>query len=93
MIIKREQIKAARRHAYRMGFQIAQVTDPQVREQLVAAWGAFLSEFGDPFTDVDNVVIRNTLADEYITGGAVGARKYTERTEAWQGTPVYITSQ
>ncbi len=69
MIIKAPQLKAARRHAQRVGEQIGNILDNghdggdgDVVERLLNSWAAFVGQFGDPAAG-------DTVAISYIAEG------------------------
>lgn len=93
MIIKREQIKAAKRHAFRLGYQIRQTDDTATRRALCDAWAVFIQQFGDPFKEPGNQVIHYALLDAYHEGVDAKPHEVAELEQAWRpSSPVYITT-
>lgn len=73
MIIRATHLKSARRHAQRLGEQIGEALDGNVLdvtdntvELLLAAWAAFINQFGDP--DAGDVVARDYIAEGFRIG-------------------------
>lgn len=70
MIIRQPQLKAARRHAQRVGQQLGDMLDNghdgedgEVIERLLTAWARFIDQFGDPNTG--DVVARTYVAEGF----------------------------
>lgn len=73
MIIKAHQLKAARRHAQRLGVQIGNALDNghdgengEAVERLLQAWTTFIDQFGNPHTG--DVVARDYVSDGFRAG-------------------------
>lgn len=69
MIIRQPQLKAARRHAQRVGEQVGDALDNGhdgvngvVVERLLATWTVFIAQFGD-----DEAL--DSVARDYVAGG------------------------
>lgn len=72
MIIKAPQLKAARRHAQRVGTQIGNVldnghdgVDGEVVERLLHSWAAFIDQFS---LEVGDTVARDYIAEGFRIG-------------------------
>ena len=72
MLIKQPQLKAARRHAQRVGEQVGDALDNghdgergEVVDRLLDAWHMFITQFGDPVSDP---VVHGYVAEGFRIG-------------------------